>query len=90
MIDAGCPCGEINDIGAAFDNPQVKHLRMSQPVNSAVMGEINLVSQPVKLERTPSHFEVAPPERGEHTDEVLTSLGYNEAQIAALRDQQVV
>tara|TARA_Y100001934_G_scaffold265176_1_gene343019 strand:+ start:10091 stop:11284 length:1194 start_codon:yes stop_codon:yes gene_type:complete len=90
LIDAGCPCGEINDIGAAFDNPQVKHLRMSQPVNSAVMGEINLVSQPVKLERTPSHFEVAPPERGEHTDEVLTSLGYNEAQIAALRDQQVV
>ena len=90
LIDAGCPCGEINDIGAAFDNPQVKHLRMSQPVNSAVMGEINLVSQPVKLERTPSHFEVAPPERGEHTDEVLSSLGYNEAQIAALRDQQVV
>ena len=90
LIDAGCPCGEINDIGAAFDNPQVQHLGMSQPVSSAVMGEINLVAQPVSLARTPSHFEVAPPERGEHTDEVLKTLGYDDDAIAELRSQQVV
>ena len=90
FIDAGVPCGEINDIGAAFDNPQVKHLKMAQPVTSEAMGEINLVAQPVRLERTPSTFEVAPPERGEHTDEVLRSLGYAESTIEKMREQKVV
>jgi crotonobetainyl-CoA:carnitine CoA-transferase CaiB-like acyl-CoA transferase len=31
-----------------------------------------------------------PPKRGEHSDELLRSIGYNEGQIAALRSQQAV
>jgi crotonobetainyl-CoA:carnitine CoA-transferase CaiB-like acyl-CoA transferase len=33
---------------------------------------------------------VAPPEVGEHTDEVLKELGYDKAAIDALRQQKVV
>jgi formyl-CoA transferase len=54
------------------------------------MGEINLVSQPVRLGRTPSSFKVAPPERGEHTNDVLAELGYSADEIAALRDNKVI
>ena len=32
----------------------------------------------------------ATPERGEHTDDILTSLGYDAATIAKLRDAKVV
>ena len=90
LIEAGVPCGEINDIQQAFENPQVKHLEVAQPVTSAAMGEINLVSQPVRLGRTPSSFKVAPPERGEHTNDVLAALGYSADEIAALRDNKVI
>jgi len=90
LIEAGVPCGEINTIEQAFENPQVKHLNVAQPVQSPVMGEINLVSQPVRLGRTPSTFEVAPPERGEHTADVLSELGYDAAQIEALRTAKVI
>ena len=36
LIEAGVPCGEINTIEQAFENPQVKHLNVAQA--SAVTG----------------------------------------------------
>jgi len=90
LVASSVPCGEINDIAGAFENPQTQHLQMAQPVTSAALGEINLVAQPVRLERTPSVFEVAPPERGEHTDEVLQGLGYSATDIEQMRTAKVV
>ena len=90
LVEASVPCGEINDIAGAFENPQTQHLKMAQPVTSPALGEINLVSQPVRLGRTPSSLEVAPPERGEHTNEVLEGLGYSAAEIEDMRSRQIV
>jgi formyl-CoA transferase len=42
------------------------------------------------LSRTPSSFAAPPPEAGQHTDEVLESLGYDAAAIADLRSRQIV
>ncbi|MBM3597928.1 MAG: CoA transferase [Alphaproteobacteria bacterium] len=87
---AGVPCGHIYSIDQVFADPQVKHLGMSKSVKSKVLGELNLVAQPVTLTRTPSSFAVAPPERGEQTDEILAEAGYDAQAIAALRQAKVV
>ena len=52
---------------------------------------MHLVGQPVQLSRTP-HQRVrrVPPASGEHTDEVLTELGLDAAEIASLRSSGVV
>jgi crotonobetainyl-CoA:carnitine CoA-transferase CaiB-like acyl-CoA transferase len=90
LIDAGVPCGEINTVDQAFENEQVKHLGMVQPVDSPALGSINLVSQPVALQRTPSSLAVAPPERGEHTDELLEGLSYSSDEIVAMRARNII
>ena len=84
------PCGEILSIDQVFNNPQVQHLTVAQAVNSKKLGPINLLRQPITLSRTPSSLEVAPPERGEHTTEILDELGYTDEQIAELRGRDIV
>jgi formyl-CoA transferase len=68
----------------------VKHIGAAVSVKSAKLGEIRIVNQAVKLSRTPATLATAPPERGEHTAEVLEELGYSEAGIEALRKKKVI
>ena len=88
--EAGVPAGEINSIDQVFADPQVQHLKMSEDVHSEAIGDFNLVAQAVKLSRTPGTIAVAPPERGEHTDEVLQELGFSPDHIAEMRERNVV
>ena len=87
---AGVPCGPIYHIDEMFADPQVKHLGIAQAVEHPTMGRMELVGQSVTLSRTPSKLRTATPERGEHTDEVLRGLGYDDAAIGRLRQQGVI
>jgi len=63
---------------------------MAQKVTSNTLGELTLVGQPIKMNKTPSSMKLAPPERGEHSDEILQEFGYSPAEIADLKDAGVV
>jgi formyl-CoA transferase len=88
--EAGVPSGPINSIDQVFDDPQIKHLRVAQPLNSPALGPIEVVAQPVTLSDTPSTMRVAPPEPGEHTDEIMREFGYGAEEIAAFRQGGVI
>ena len=87
---AGIPCGPINTIDQTFADPQVRHLGISTPVEHPLLGTLELVGQPVHMERTPFRMRTAAPEKGAHTDAVLAGLGYDESTIADLRERGIV
>jgi len=87
---AGVPAGAINTIDQVFADPQVQHLEMAAAVESEALGSITLVAQAIKMNRTPSSLAVAPPERGEHTDEILGGLDFSADDIADLRRRNVI
>ena len=88
--EAGVPAGYIYSINEVFDDPQVKHLQMASPVHHPELGDISLVAQPVKLSETPFRIRSATPELGEHTDDVLRTIGYSDDDIEQFRLDEVV
>ena len=83
--EAGVPAGYIYAIDEVFADPQVQHLRMTAPARHPILGDIELVAQPVKLSTAEFEVRTATPELGEHNDEVLAEAGYDAAEIEALR-----
>ena len=45
---------------------------------------------PVKMSKTPGSIRRMPPTLGQHTDEVLESIGYTEKQLQALRESGAI
>jgi formyl-CoA transferase len=90
LNEAGVPCGPIYSIDQVFADPQVEHLGIAQSVAKPDGETLTVVGQPVALSRTPSRIVVAPPEIGQHTDEVLKEFGYADAEIAALKQANAV
>ena len=86
----GCPCGPIYSIDQVFDDPQVKHLEMAKSIDTSPFGKTELVSQPFKLSRTPSEFKQRPPEKGEHTEEILFDLGIRSEELKDLIARKII
>jgi formyl-CoA transferase len=91
LNEAGVPCGPINTVDQTFADEQVQHLGIAIPMSSPDIGETRVVGQPVHLAAIPQpEVRMATPRLGEHTDEVLRALGYDEAKIASLRERGVI
>ena len=84
------PNAPINTIGEVFDNPQVKHLGIPKQIIHPKMGASQLVGSPINMSDTPPKFFRPAPLLGEHTDEVLTQLGYDNNEVKDLRASGVI
>lgn len=86
LLAAGdVPCGPVNTLAETFVDPQVLHNAMVQEIAHTKAGRIKVPGVAVKLSRTPGRISAPPPMLGEHTDEVLTELGYSPGAIEKLR-----
>ncbi|MEC9328993.1 MAG: CoA transferase, partial [Pseudomonadota bacterium] len=90
LNDAGVPCGPIYAIDEVFADPQVAHIGMAQPVQHPDLGNIRVVKNAVNMSGAPLCSYRPTPERGEHTDTVLTEFGYSDQEIEELREAGAV
>ena len=71
-------------------DPQVKHRRMVYDIEHPTIGPMKTLGLPVKSSGDLTAIRRAAPLHGQHTGEVLASLGYTEADVRALVAQGVV
>jgi crotonobetainyl-CoA:carnitine CoA-transferase CaiB-like acyl-CoA transferase len=88
---AGVPCGRINTVAQALDDPHTAARQMVETVEHPTLGALKMLGIPFKFGDTPASVRRAPPILGEHTDDILArDLGLDEAAIAALRAGKVI
>jgi len=77
---AGIPAGPINRITQALSDVQAQHRGMVR-----MIAGMPLVGSPVRLDSERADSDLPPPALGEHTSEILSSLGLSDAQVAELK-----
>ena len=90
LTAAGVPCGPIQNIEQVMNSPQVIAREMMVEVKHPHVPDLKVPAFPVKFSGTPVTVQSPPPLLGEHTDEVLTMLGYTDEQIQQLSQKNVI
>ena len=90
LDEAGVTASRINLISEALFSPQTAGSGMVTEVEHSLAGMLKMLRPPFEFSATPPSIRRAPPTLGQHTDEVLAQLGYDEIDIAALRERGLI
>ena len=83
----------VNTMEQAFNDPHVKthDVLMQVPHPDSATGTVPILRSPMKFSETPITKYTAPPQLGQHTDEVLKGvLGMDDATLARLKQSKVI
>ena len=83
------PCGPILSMKEIAEDPSLRASGTIVEVDHPKRGKYLTVGNPIKLSDSPTEVTRSPL-LGEHTEEVLTQLGYSAEQIVALREERVI
>ena len=90
LADKNVCCEPVNTVEEALMHPQVKHRGMVFEIDHPAAGRLKQIGLPLRSSRHISRMASPPPLLGQHTVEILRSLGYDDATIEHLRASRVV
>jgi crotonobetainyl-CoA:carnitine CoA-transferase CaiB-like acyl-CoA transferase len=87
---AGVPAGPINNFEDAMQDQHYLARGMIKEIDHPTIGKMKTISSPTKFSATPTDIKSPPPLFGEHTNEILMSMGYSHDKVEHLRTSGVV
>ena len=92
LNEAGVPAGPVYSVPEALEHPQIRDRGMVAHFENApgVGRDIRVVRTGVKLDGEAPAVDFPPPTLGQHTDEILASLGYSASEIEQLKQEGAV
>jgi formyl-CoA transferase len=90
LTEKDVPAAPINTLDEVFADPQVKTYGFPIEVEHPKMGKMKLIGNAVDMSRTPPSIDRPPPMLGEHTEEILATLGYDRAGVSQLRTRGAI
>jgi formyl-CoA transferase/CoA:oxalate CoA-transferase len=86
----GVPASPINTIDQVVRLPQTLHQELIVEVPHPDIPDLRTQGMAIKLGTTPGAIRMPPPKLGEHSETILTRLGFTAAQIAKLRERGTI
>lgn len=92
LNQAGVPAGPVYTVGEALAHPQVAGRGMIGRFDDVpgVGRDIRVVRTGFKIDGRAPRVDTPPPTLGQHSTEILASLGYSAGEIAQLQDEQAI
>jgi len=91
LESARIPCGPCYDLEEVLADPQVNARKLLDEIEyPGGTKPIPIASSPIRLSATPAKESRRAPTLGEHTDEVLTEIGFRPDEISAYRESKVI
>ena len=91
LVKLGLPAGPIYDMADVFEDAQAKHWGMVETVAHPKLGDIELMSNPLRLDSIGKQtVRTAPPLLGEHTAAVLKDFGFADTHVADLLKKSII
>lgn len=90
LEDANVPCSPINNIKEVVEDVQVNENDLILDLQHPTAGNYKATNAPFHMKSVEHQFTKHPPEKGEHNEEILESLGYDSGYIAELITQKII
>jgi crotonobetainyl-CoA:carnitine CoA-transferase CaiB-like acyl-CoA transferase len=90
MQDAEVPCGPINSIAEALNDPQIVHRQMVRELDHPISGKVPQVMTTFHFTNSSIKVDQAPPLLGQHTLSIVSDLGLSDDEIQKLKDDCVI
>jgi CoA:oxalate CoA-transferase len=90
LLEHGVPCAPVRSVAEVVADPEVEARRMLLDSESVTRGKIRVLGSPLKLSAAADTPPAPPPTLGQHTAEVLASIGIDAAALGRLRDDGVI
>jgi len=80
----------VNEIDDLVDSPLVNRRKMLIDIEDPKEGKMKTIGFPIKFSSTPAKISMLSPSLGQHTEEILKKLGYDDMTITGLKKRSVV
>jgi crotonobetainyl-CoA:carnitine CoA-transferase CaiB-like acyl-CoA transferase len=87
---ADVPVGKVYNLDELPSDPQIRHRKMIVELDHPTVGKVKQPGISVKLSETPGAIREFSPRPGQHTNEVLSELGYKKEEIQKLQGEGIV